>query len=68
MTLKECQLSPSRATSQSLERGLAILGCFTPAHPVLGIADIAHDLGMSPSATHRYAITLAALGRLTPPP
>ena len=32
--------------SQSLERGLAILGCFTPARPVLGIADIADDLGM----------------------
>ena len=27
--------------SQSLERGLAILGCFTPKRPVLGIADIA---------------------------
>jgi IclR family transcriptional regulator, pca regulon regulatory protein len=45
--------------SQSLERGLAILGCFTPDHPVLGIADIADDLG-----THRYVITLVALGYL----
>ncbi len=50
--------------SQSLERGLAILGCFTPARPVLGIADIADELGMSRSTTHRYVITLVALGYL----
>jgi IclR family pca regulon transcriptional regulator len=48
--------------SQSLERGLAILGCFTPQRPVLGIADIAEMLGMSRSTTHRYVITLLALG------
>jgi IclR family pca regulon transcriptional regulator len=50
--------------SQSLERGLAILRCFTPERPVLGIADIADDLGMSRSTTHRYMITLAGLGYL----
>jgi IclR family transcriptional regulator, pca regulon regulatory protein len=50
--------------SQSLERGLAILSCFTPERPVLGIADIADELGMSRSTTHRYAITLVALGYL----
>jgi IclR family transcriptional regulator, pca regulon regulatory protein len=50
--------------SQSLERGLAILRCFTPARPVLGIADIADHLGMSRSTTHRYVITLVALGYL----
>jgi len=50
--------------SQSLERGLAILGCFTPERPVLGIADIADGLGMSRSTTHRYVITLLALGFL----
>ena len=50
--------------SQSLERGLAILGCFTPKRPVLGIADIADELGMSRSTTHRYVITLLALGYL----
>jgi IclR family transcriptional regulator, pca regulon regulatory protein len=47
--------------SQSLERGLAILKCFTPGRPVLGIAEIADDLGMSRSTTHRYVITLVAL-------
>jgi IclR family transcriptional regulator, pca regulon regulatory protein len=50
--------------SQSLERGLAILGSFTPQRPVLGIADIADELGMSRSTTHRYVITLVALGYL----
>lgn len=50
--------------SQSLERGLAILECFTPVHPVLGIVDIAERLGMSRSTTHRYVTTLLALGYL----
>lgn len=50
--------------SQSLERGLAILECFTPETPVLGIADIATRLGMSRSTTHRYVTTLLALGYL----
>ncbi len=50
--------------SQSLERGLAILCCFTPARPVMGIADIADALDMSRSTTHRYVITLVALGYL----
>jgi IclR family transcriptional regulator, pca regulon regulatory protein len=50
--------------SQSLERGLAILSSFTPARPVLGIADIADELDMSRSTAHRYAITLVALGYL----
>jgi IclR family pca regulon transcriptional regulator len=50
--------------SQSLERGLAILGCFTPQRPVLGIAEIAEMLEMGRSTTHRYVITLVALGFL----
>lgn len=50
--------------SQSLERGLAILGCYTPECSVLGIAEIADELGMSRSTTHRYVTTLVALGFL----
>ncbi len=50
--------------SQSLERGLRILACFTPASWVLGVADIAERVGISRSTTHRYVITLAALGYL----
>lgn len=50
--------------SQSLQKGLAILECFTPQRPILGIQDMASELGLSPSTTHRYAITLVALGYL----
>ncbi len=50
--------------SQSVERGLAILACFTPERPVWGIADIADELGMSRSTTHRYVLTLRTLGYL----
>jgi IclR family pca regulon transcriptional regulator len=50
--------------SRSLERGLAILSCFTPERSVLGISDISEELGMSASTTHRYVTTLRALGYL----
>jgi DNA-binding IclR family transcriptional regulator len=53
-----------RYYSQSLQRGLAILRCFTPQHPILGVADISDELGMSRSTTHRYMVTLVALGYL----
>jgi IclR family transcriptional regulator, pca regulon regulatory protein len=55
---------PSARYSHSFERGLALLKAFTPGKPVLGIADLADQLGMSGSTTHRYAITLVALGYL----
>lgn len=48
--------------SHSLERGLAILTCFSAERSTLGIADIADMLGMSRSTIHRYVITLVALG------
>ncbi len=50
--------------SQGLERGLAILSAFTAKRPVLGIAELADELGMSRSTTHRYARTLVELGYL----
>ena len=50
--------------SQSLERGLAILSCFTPERPVLGNSELSDILGMPPSTTYRYADTLLALGYL----
>lgn len=53
-----------RQFSQSLERGLSILECFSPGRPVLGIADLADELGMTRSTTHRYVLTLTALGYL----
>lgn len=50
--------------SQSLERGLAILSSFTPEHPIRGIVEVADELGMRRSTTHRYMSTLVALGYL----
>src|ERR1700728_748557 len=50
--------------SQSLERGLGILGCFTPRRALLGLAEIVDELGMSRSTTHRDMVTLVALGFL----
>ena len=53
-----------RTSSQSLERGLAILSTFKPAAPELGITDLAKELGLSRSTSHRYVATLARLGYL----
>ena len=50
--------------SRSLLRGLSILTCFGPDGGSRGIVEIAEDLGMSPSTTHRYAVTLVELGLL----
>ncbi|HEY7951501.1 MAG TPA: IclR family transcriptional regulator [Solirubrobacteraceae bacterium] len=54
--------------SASLERALEILDCFTPQRPVLGIADVAQKVGMTPSTTHRYMSTLAVHGYLAQGP
>src|SRR6516165_12277229 len=52
------------SSSQSLERGLAILAEFRPEAPELGISDLAKELGLSRSTSHRYVATLARLGYL----
>lgn len=52
------------AFSQSLERGLSVLDAFTGASATLGIAEIARDVGLTKSTTHRYVTTLTALGYL----
>jgi len=50
--------------SRSLLRGLSILTRFGPDGSARGIVELASDLGMSPSTTHRYAATLVELGLL----
>ena len=50
--------------SQSLERGLAILAAFTPQRPMLGISELAQELELTRSTTHRYVATLSRLGYL----
>jgi IclR family pca regulon transcriptional regulator len=52
------------AYSQSLERGLSILSSFKSARPLLGVSELAREIGLSRSTTHRYVATLAALGYL----
>ena len=52
------------AMSQSLERGLAILGAYSAERQLLGVAEIADALEMSRPTAHRYASTLTALGFL----
>ena len=47
--------------SQSLERGLAVLSAFRPDRPALGISELARELGLTRSTTHRYVATLATL-------
>jgi hypothetical protein len=50
--------------SQSLLRGLAILSCYGPEREWRAIVDLAKELDMSPSTTHRYVKTLRAVGLL----
>lgn len=50
--------------SQSLLRGLSILSCYGPERPWRAIIDLAKELDMSPSTTHRYVKTLRAVGLL----
>jgi len=50
--------------SQSLERGLAILSCFSERRPLLGISDVSRAVGLNKSTAHRYVATLASLGYL----
>lgn len=50
--------------SQSVERGLGMLECFTPEHPVRGVRELAREAGVSYSTTQRYVGTLVALGFL----
>jgi hypothetical protein len=50
--------------SQSLLRGLAILASYGPERPWRAIIDLAQQLDMSPSTTHRYVKTLRAVGLL----
>jgi hypothetical protein len=66
---EEAQLALSKALgdpqlSQSLLRGLAILSCYGPERPWRAIIDLAKELSMSPSTTHRYVKTLRAVGLL----
>ncbi len=51
-------------TSQSVVRGLAILSSFSPERRLIGVSEVARELGLSRSTAHRYVATLARLGYL----
>jgi IclR family pca regulon transcriptional regulator len=55
------QTTSGPGASQSLERGLAVLSSFSPDRPTLGISQLARELGLTRSTTHRYVATLASL-------
>ena len=50
--------------SRALDRGLAVVACFTAERPELGVREVAGMLEMSPTATHRYLSALASQGYL----
>ena len=54
----------STGTSQSLERGLAILSSFHSDRPLIGVSELSRELELSRSTAHRYISTLAVLGYL----
>jgi IclR family pca regulon transcriptional regulator len=60
--------APDPRLSRSLEYGIAILESFSHEHQALGIAEMADIVGISRSTTHRYAMTLVALGYLEQDP
>jgi len=54
--------------SHSLFRGLLILALFISGEEGRGVVDVARQLGLSPSTTHRYITTLVAFGLLVQDP
>ena len=58
----------STGTSQSLERGLAILSSFHSDRPLIGVSELSRELDLSRSTAHRYIATLAQLGYLQQDP
>ncbi|MCW3019933.1 MAG: IclR family transcriptional regulator [Solirubrobacterales bacterium] len=54
--------------SHSLFRGLLILALFISGKEGRGVVEVARQLGLSPSTTHRYMTTLVAFGLLVQEP
>src|SRR5580692_2963712 len=54
--------------SHSLFRGLLILALFISGEEGRAVVEVARQLGLSPSTTHRYMTTLVAFGLLVQEP
>ena len=50
---------------QSLERGLAVLRCFTRDEPALTLSEVAARTGLTRAAARRFLLTLEHLGYVT---
>jgi DNA-binding MarR family transcriptional regulator len=61
-------LAASPRLSRSLLLGLLVLACFPTDGDALAVTDVAVQLGLSPSTTHRYMTTLLAAGLLEQDP
>ncbi len=61
-------LAESPRLSRSLLLGLLVLASFPGDGDSLAVSDVAAQLGMSPSTTHRYMTTLLAVGLLEQDP
>jgi DNA-binding MarR family transcriptional regulator len=57
-------LSESPRLSRSLLLGLLVLACFPADGSTVAVTQVAAQLGMSASTTHRYMTTLLAVGLL----
>lgn len=62
------KLQPQPQFSRSLEYGVRLLACFTAARSLWQISELANEIELSRSTTHRYAKTLVALGYLEQDP
>jgi DNA-binding transcriptional ArsR family regulator len=61
-------LAASPRLSRSLLLGLLVLACFPTDGGELAVTDVATQLELSPSTTHRYMTTLLAAGLLEQDP
>lgn len=62
------ELAESPRLSRSLLLGLLVLAAFPADGSPLAVTDVAVQLDMSPSTTHRYLTTLLAVGLLEEDP
>jgi IclR family pca regulon transcriptional regulator len=62
--IRRIQIRPQPQFSRSLEYGVRLLACFTAEQLVWQVSELADEIGLGRSTTHRYAKTLLALGYL----
>ena len=57
-------MEPNEAKVKSLAKALSILSCFTVERPILGVTELAGQLGVSKSNIHNILSTFCAMGYL----